>query len=169
MHAACEVNAIELLLSNNVASVRDIPAKIVELFEPEDALRLLVNWQRKLTERTGELQFLDIANASWPAALGAPIITDTNVIFRKLAEMMALPTDALIAFMRSHSALSIAGGATLDAVSLHETRGKGAADVDVWAPHMQDAKHLLRNFAMILSILSKDPKIEAYLLREKMQ
>mgnify|MGYP001045223734 CR=1 FL=1 len=135
MHAACEVNAIELLLSNNVASVRDIPAKIVELFEPEDALRLLVNWQRKLTERTGELQFLDIANASWPAALGAPIITDTNVIFRKLAEMMALPTDALIAFMRSHSALSIAGGATLDAVSLHETRGKGAADVDMWAPY----------------------------------
>lgn len=130
--AACEIDAIELLLSNST-EIDNIPNKLVELFEPDDALKILVKWQRKLTERSGYLHFMNITNATWPTALGAPLITNTDIILEQLSKMMAVSKDALVSFMKTHPEMSIAGGATLDVISSHEIRGKGASDVDIWA------------------------------------
>lgn len=153
LYVANILNCVEKLICPPMAIAPnndEIPKILCESIDIDDAFLLMRLWStHQIAQGENGLTsspFLDITDATWPAAAGISITTNPNEILDKILELSQLslgesPED-LIDFLTTHPRMSIAGGSILHAVSTHETRGKGATDIDIWVHEASDDSSL---------------------------
>lgn len=138
LYTANMLNCLEKLICppgklapNNEA----IPRILSECIDVDDAFLLMRLWSTHQLSNAGS-PFLDLTDEIWPLDLGIPIKTDSFEVLNKIVDLsqysLGETATDLVTYMAMYKNLSIAGGAVLDALSTHPTRGKGATDIDIW-------------------------------------
>lgn len=149
LYTANILNCVEKLICPPMTIApnnNEIPKILCESVDIDDSFLLMKLWSRhQITQSENgcpSSPFLDITDETWPATAGIPILTNTHEILDKILELSQLSLgespEELVDFLATHPRISLAGGSVLHAVSTHETRGKGATDIDIWVHETSD-------------------------------